>query len=352
MSRFGRTRPTKLALVPHAAGVTLFGLSALIDNRWLLLLAGAAFGLTLAALVLRPRVDGLTYLVQGPTRTAVGEQVTFTVHVHNTGTRTTTAGHVTHGADGLDDVVVVVPSLPVGRCAIAEVQHTATARAATAEHRLLATSSMPFGLRQARAPATVAAPLIVHPPAAPPAVIRVSGGGSGDTATTVVSRSGLDVHGIRDYRPGDAPRQVHWRSTARRGRLVVLDREEQRDQTVVMIMAGAGTEPEWEPLVARAASTSVALARSGTAVTLVSSQPGLASVVGGAGVDLLDWFAGLSGPQHPADGHIDDALHRAGRGGTLVVAATSGAPQAWWTWLRGRAAAAQVVLVALDLETR
>jgi len=350
MSRFGRSRPTKLALIPHATGFTLFWLSALIGNRWLLLLAAASFGLTLAALLLRPRVDGHAYSVDGPTRTRVGERVTFTVHVHNVGTRPTTAAHVTHQVAGLDDVVVVVPPLPVGGFAIAEIPHVATARAATGHHTLVATSSTPFGLQQATASAAVLRPLIVHPPAVPAAEVRVVGGVSGEVTTTVVSRSAIDVHGIRDFRSGDTARDVHWRSTARRGRLVVLEREEQREQTAVMIIAGMGTEPDWEPLVARTASTAVSLARSGNSVILVSGQAGLPSVLGGRPVDLLDWFAALSGPQQPAGEHVDQALQYAGRGGTVVVAATAASPDQWWTWMRERAAGAQVRLVALGSE--
>lgn len=350
MSRFGRSRPTKLALIPHGVGFTLFWLSALIENRWLLLLSAAAFGLTAAAIVLRPRVDGLVFIVSGPTRTRVGERVTFTVHVHNMGTRTTTAAHVTHQVPGLDDVVVVVPPLPMGRCAIAEIPHVATARASCQEQTMVATSSTPFGLQQATASATVARQLIVHPLAVPAAQVRVVGGGNGEVVTSVVSRSGIDVHGIRDFRFGDTPRDVHWRSTARRGRLVVLEREEQREQTAVMLIAGAGTEPDWEPLIARAASTAVSLARSGTAVILVSGQAGLSSVVGGGPVDLLDWFAALTGPQQPAGEHVEQAFEYAGRGGTVIVATTAAAPDAWWSWLRERAAGAGVRLVPLAAE--
>src|SRR5262249_56825539 len=35
-----------------------------------------------------------------------------------------------------------------------------------------------------------------------------------------------ELHGLRDYRPGDSPRAVHWRSSARRGRLLVREFEE------------------------------------------------------------------------------------------------------------------------------
>jgi uncharacterized protein (DUF58 family) len=351
VSRFGKTRPTKLSLLPHASGITLFAVSVIVENRWLLLLAGASFGLTLASYVLRPRVFGLNFVVDGPTRTRVGEQVTFTVHVRNTGTRTTTAAQVRHVVLGLEEVVLVVPPLPAGECVAAKLTHTATERKSAAERAFVATSTAPFGLRSAAAVDVIRQPMIVHPAPVAPALVQVFGGGGGDAATTVVSRSGLDVHGIRDFRFGDAARDVHWRTTARRGRLVVLEREEQLDRTVVMLIAGAGMEPDWEPLVARAASTAVALARAGSPVFLVSGQSDLASVVSKRPMELLDWYAALDGPQQPTGEHVDTALARAGRGGTAVVAATSSAPEAWWAWLSARAAGAHVRLVPLGTAT-
>lgn len=347
MSRFGGTRPTRLSLVPHASGITLFALSVIVENHWLLLLAGASFGLTLASLLLRPVVAGLDFTVDGPIRARVGEQVTFTVHVRNVGTKATTAAQVRHVVVGLDELLVAVPPLPPGECVAATLTHLATARSASTEREFVTTSSTPFGLRSATAVGVVAVPMIVHPIAVPPAVIRVSGGADGDSTTSVVSRAGHDFHGVRDFRSGDNTRDVHWRSSARRGRLVVVERERQLDRSVVMLIAAAGTEPDWEPLVAHAASTAVALARAGRRVILLTGQPAAPLLVSTRAEELLDWFAALSGPQQPVGEHVDKAFEYAGRGGTVVVAATAAAPEAWRRWLAGRAAQAHVQLIPL-----
>ena len=37
--------------------------------------------------------------------------------------------------------------------------------------------------------------------------------------------SGTEIFGVREYRPGDALRRIHWRSTARRGELIVREFE-------------------------------------------------------------------------------------------------------------------------------
>src|SRR5690606_37788608 len=86
---------------------------------------------------------------------------------------------------------------------------------------------------------------------------------------------------LREHRPGDDPRQVHWRSSARRGTLVVreYERAEPRHTLVVLelvLAPGAQVEPELDPAERRrleaaqllAASLVAAEVREGRAVAL------------------------------------------------------------------------------------
>jgi uncharacterized protein (DUF58 family) len=65
-------------------------------------------------------------------------------------------------------------------------------------------------------------------------------GGAGDAYSRKPSRRQApgqgDVRGLRPYRPGDSPRDVHWKSTARRAQLVVreYDRTEPLDLLLVL----------------------------------------------------------------------------------------------------------------------
>jgi uncharacterized protein (DUF58 family) len=61
--------------------------------------------------------------------------------------------------------------------------------------------------------------------------------------------SGFELHSVREYEHGESLRKVHWRSTARRGQLMVKDLEDApRDEVAVLLDAdGAavvGTPPE------------------------------------------------------------------------------------------------------------
>jgi uncharacterized protein (DUF58 family) len=54
-----------------------------------------------------------------------------------------------------------------------------------------------------------------------------------------VGRQGLleaDFHGLRDWRPGDSRRWVHWRTSARRGSLVVRQFEQRRSQDLALLV--------------------------------------------------------------------------------------------------------------------
>jgi uncharacterized protein (DUF58 family) len=61
--------------------------------------------------------------------------------------------------------------------------------------------------------------------------------------------SGFELHSVREYEHGESLRKVHWRSTARRGQLMVKDLEDApRDEVAVLLDADgsavAGTPPE------------------------------------------------------------------------------------------------------------
>src|SRR5215213_3343996 len=51
----------------------------------------------------------------------------------------------------------------------------------------------------------------------------------------VVERA-AEIHGLRDYRPGDSPRRVHWKATARRNRLTVREYEDAAPPRLLLVV--------------------------------------------------------------------------------------------------------------------
>jgi uncharacterized protein (DUF58 family) len=46
----------------------------------------------------------------------------------------------------------------------------------------------------------------------------------------------VEYHGLRDYRAGDSPRWIHWRTSARRGELMVKEFEHQNEQDLAILI--------------------------------------------------------------------------------------------------------------------
>lgn len=71
----------------------------------------------------------------------------------------------------------------------------------------------------------------------------------------------LEFHGLRTFRPGDSPRHIHWRTTARRGELMVREFEDLPNDNLIVIVdpwtpasAPLGTNADLERLVSLAAT--------------------------------------------------------------------------------------------------
>jgi uncharacterized protein (DUF58 family) len=68
--------------------------------------------------------------------------------------------------------------------------------------------------------------------------------------------SGFDLHSVRDYVEGDSLRKVHWRTTARRGHLMVKELEDSpREDVAVVLDAWRGCSPAVFDVAVRAAGS-------------------------------------------------------------------------------------------------
>ena len=347
MKIFRHSSSTKAALAPRFAGLVLALLAVLTGNKWLMLLAYACGGLLLAALFLRPRLDDLVVSISMATRSSVGAQLDCLISVKNTGTTWSPAVHGVHRVAGVDDVRFRLDALPPGAAASMTFKRTADRRGIATDSSADLLTTAPLGLRLRTRAVGVPMRLIVHPAQVPVELPQPRAGS--DNTQWLVSRSGTDVHGIREWRPGDEASQVHWRSSARRGRLVVLEREIPKAGGLALVLAAAPGDEDWERVVSVGAWTGAAAVYAGRDVTLVAAVAGGAQPGPDDATTILDWCA-QSSPALPDEKQLLGAFAFAGRGGDVVVAAGRSAYAGWWQWACGLAARHDITLAALPVD--
>jgi uncharacterized protein (DUF58 family) len=114
--------------------------------------------------------------------------------------------------------------------------------------------------------------------------------------------SGTELFGIREYRPGDSLRRIHWRSSARHGELVVREYEPPGVQTLGIFCDPQPASAQVADQVARlAASEAWDCIRGGGRVMLWG--PGLAPSAPGEARSLwalLEWLARYPAPSRDA----------------------------------------------------
>jgi uncharacterized protein (DUF58 family) len=103
----------------------------------------------------------------------------------------------------------------------------------------------PLGLTRVALPGPPGPVLRVRPRVVELAATFAEGGadGTGRGPRAVARTSGIEPHGVREYRDGESLRGVHWASSARRGRLMVRELEDPpHDDAVVVLDLDAGGE--------------------------------------------------------------------------------------------------------------
>lgn len=148
----------------------------------------------------------------------------------------------------------------------------------------------PFGLVELIRSFAHVDKLLVTPQVHPLPEVSLTGEwtGGGDSHARTIAAAGDDDVATREYRHGDDLRRVHWKSTAKRGELMVR-REEQHWQSRCTILLdtrrrayhGEGPGSPFEHAVSAAASIGVAMARDGFGLRLVTDAGKPAGGYGG-----------------------------------------------------------------------
>jgi uncharacterized protein (DUF58 family) len=182
----------------------------------------------------------------------------------------------------------------------------------------------PFGLERRELPLGEQAALVVYPRLVDlDRLFTEAGAHAREGRRLLVQRpTGFDLHSVRDYVEGDSLRKVHWRTTARRGRLMVKELEDTpREDVVIVLDAWRGAESRAFDVAVRAAGSILqAYVRRGRRAALVlgGAEPEIRRVraegdwraalelLAGAEADRADSAVGLlAGERNPAATALD-----------------------------------------------
>lgn len=137
-------------------------------------------------------------------------------------------------------------------------------------------------------------------------------------------RGSGDPMSLRGFVSGDPVSSVHWRSTARTGTPVVMEREQPLSGRLVLLVAGAGEGELWEAAIARAAGLVQAAAAAGVPVAVVAG-PSAAPLPAEPGHEVVqDWLAGLEQPGPAGQAQVEASVRRAAGGLVAVLSVEPG----------------------------
>lgn len=139
----------------------------------------------------------------------------------------------------------------------------------------------PFGMCAVTRSFTATDSLVVVPRVHPLLPLRASGAwtGAGESVATTAAAAGEHDVATREYRHGDDLRRVHWRSTARRGELMVRRDEQPHLLRATVVLdtravghRGEGPASSFEWAVSAAASIAALLTESGYGVRVLTDD--------------------------------------------------------------------------------
>lgn len=304
-----RARPTKRLFFLGLGALALFAVGTNVQAGWVLAVAALLAGVLVTGAVLPLRgLRGVEVVRRTPRTATAGRPVPISLATTNSGRGMRALVRLTDDFCGKG--AALVPLLRSGQTREYSSDREGARRGVYEGGRCLLETGAPFGVVLVRRTVDVASPIVVYPAVydVPPGVLyRLTG-------RRVLASDG-EVSSVRDYRRGDPLRRIHWRSSARRGQLVVheLEIEQQADLTVAVDVPA---DPDVAEAVASiACSLALAAIRDGGDVALLAAGEGRARsrrVRTAEGV--LDWGARLA----PGSSGFGTVLGRAADAGAIV----------------------------------
>jgi uncharacterized protein (DUF58 family) len=264
-----------------------FALAALgLGENLVFLMTCLALGAGLVARRLaRRNLVGLEIVRETPSRARVGEPTRLVYRLRNAGPGSAIGIEVEDvrgGAARPHRLTVSVPGLAGGAEARASAEVVFTRRGHHRLPGLVATSAFPLGFHRATRALGDAARVLVRPARGRATALlraRLRGEAASRTRPSLRERGDDVLHGVREFREGDDPRRIHWRSTARRGTVTLSEWRREQGREVVILLgrshgAGHGDVAAFERAVSFAATAFEATRREGLPARLLLGAPG------------------------------------------------------------------------------
>jgi uncharacterized protein (DUF58 family) len=268
-------------LTGRGVTVLVVGLVLLPGGYWI----GSVFLPVLGAVLLAALAAALLLTMRGPAvrvrrtvypdRVERGRPALASLHVGNPGGRRTPPFLATDRA-GTAARSVQVRAVAAGGEAVYHYELPTADRGRYTVGPLILDRTDPFGLARNRLPTGDTAVLWVHPRQFP---ARASAGGyprhhhEGSSVDGAL-RGSADLQDVREYAPGDEVRHLHWKATARTGRLMVRDLADPRQPRFTLLLdtrARVWRAGRFEDAADVAGSLLAACARAGQHSRLVTS---------------------------------------------------------------------------------
>jgi uncharacterized protein (DUF58 family) len=316
-------RLTRRGMAVLGGAVALFAVGVLAGYPVLLGLSGAALGAVGAAsasTIRRPNVSVSRDVY--PDRVQRGRPAFARLRVHNT-SRRRQAAFTARDPVGVSMQAVVVRPLSPGADAVYHYDLPSMPRGRHPVGPLRLDRVDPLGLGRSRLTAGDTATLWVHPRCHP--MRAISGGHprhhhEGRTSTLTGS---TDLREVREYAPGDEVRHLHWKATARTGRLMVRVYDDPNQPRFTTLLDTRRAGAVFEEAVDLAASLVVSATGAGHRCRLVTACGVDLAVTGGTAsvrpmLDELSLLGPATGTGLPL---VPGPLSRSGGGSIAVVLA-------------------------------